>query len=98
MYDPKTKQIVMIDTCFAADHNHFDDTDAIIFGQNNAIGWLDTVAAWNPVTYLLEGLRSLTMEGWRWGELGQALLAIAVVATVSMSLCFGALRGRIKQA
>src|SRR5262245_42616280 len=44
MYDPMTKQIVMIDTCFAADHNHFDDKDAIIFGQNNAIGWLDTVA------------------------------------------------------
>ncbi len=25
-------------------------------------GWLDTVATWNPVTYLLEGLRSLTMQ------------------------------------
>src|SRR5437773_3000119 len=36
MYDPKTKQITMIDTCFAADHNHFDDKDAIIFAQNNA--------------------------------------------------------------
>src|SRR4051794_19440272 len=66
--------------------------------RNQLTGWLDTVAAWNPVTYLLEGLRSLTMEGWRWGELGQALLAIAVVAAVSMTLCFGALRGRIKQA
>jgi len=61
-------------------------------------GWLDTVAAGNPVTYLLEGLRSLTMRGWEWGELSEALLAIAVVATISMSLCFGALRGRLKQA
>jgi ABC-2 type transport system permease protein len=60
-------------------------------------GWLDTVATWNPVTYLLEGLRSVTMEGWRWGQLGQALVAVAVVASVSMSLCFGALRGRLKQ-
>ena len=42
MYDPKTKQFTMIDTCFAADHNHFDDKDALIFGQTNAIGWLDT--------------------------------------------------------
>ena len=42
LYDQKTKQITMIDTCFAADHNHFDDKDAIIFGQNNAVGWLDT--------------------------------------------------------
>ena len=60
-------------------------------------GWLDTVATWNPVTYLLEGLRSVTMRGWEWGQLAQALLAIAVVAAASMSLCFAALRGRLKQ-
>lgn len=65
-------------------------------GQLN--GWLDTVAAWNPVTYLLEGLRSVTMQGWAWGDLAQALLAIGLVAAVSMSLCFGALRGRLRQA
>ena len=60
-------------------------------------GWLDAVAAWNPVTYLLEGLRSVTMGGWQWNELGQAVLAVAVVAAVSMTLCFGALRGRLRQ-
>jgi ABC-2 type transport system permease protein len=60
-------------------------------------GWLDTVAGFNPVTYLLEGLRSLTLRGWQWDELGQALLAIAVVATLSMSLCFAALRARVRQ-
>ncbi len=60
-------------------------------------GWLDTVAGLNPVTYILEGLRSLVMgSGWQWDELGKALVAIAVVAAVSMSLCFAALRGRIK--
>lgn len=59
-------------------------------------GWLGVVAAWNPVTYLLEGLRSLVVEGWRWQALGKAALAIAVVAGVSMSLCFGALRGRAR--
>jgi ABC-2 type transport system permease protein len=57
-------------------------------------GWLGVVAAWNPVTYLLDGLRSLVVGGWQWDELGQAVLAIAVVATLSMSLCFAALRGR----
>ena len=60
-------------------------------------GWLEIVATWNPVTYLLEGLRSLVVDGWRWRELGKALLAIAVVATVSMTLCFGALRGRVRR-
>jgi hypothetical protein len=33
---------LLIDTCSAADHNHFGDKDALIFGQTNAIGWLDT--------------------------------------------------------
>ena len=60
-------------------------------------GWLEVVATWNPVTYLLEGLRSLVVDGWRWRELGKALLAITVVATVSMTLCFGALRGRVRR-
>src|SRR6185503_485886 len=28
-------------------------------------GWMDTAAAWNPVTYVLEGMRVLISEGWR---------------------------------
>jgi len=60
-------------------------------------GWLDTVATVNPVTYLLEGLRSLVTPGWQWGELGKALLAIALLAVLSMSLCLAALRGRTRR-
>jgi ABC-2 type transport system permease protein len=60
-------------------------------------GWLDTVAGLNPVTYLLDGMRTLVMGGgWAWGELGQALLAIALVGGLSSSLCFAALRGRVR--
>lgn len=65
--------------------------------RDQLTGWLDTVAAWNPVTYLLDGLRALTMQGWEWDDLGGALLAVAVVGAISMSLCFAALRGRLKQ-
>jgi ABC-2 type transport system permease protein len=60
-------------------------------------GWLDTVAAWNPVTYLLEGLRSLALEGWHWEALAQAAIAIALVGGLSMALCFAALRSRLRQ-
>jgi len=60
-------------------------------------GWLDTVAGLNPVTYLLEGLRSLVSVGWQWGDVGKSLLAIALLGTLSMSMCFAALRGRIKR-
>lgn len=59
--------------------------------------WLDTVAGFNPVTYVLDGLRSLTMVGWEWADLGQAVLAIVIMGTLSMSLCFAALRGRINR-
>ncbi|HVA10411.1 MAG TPA: ABC transporter permease [Acidimicrobiales bacterium] len=65
--------------------------------RSQLTGWLNTVAGFNPVTYLLGGLRSLVLQsGWQWGQLGQALLAIALVGLLSMSLCFAALRGRIK--
>ena len=34
-------------------------------------GWLDTVAGLNPVTYILDGLRTLVLaDGWQWTELG----------------------------
>ena len=60
-------------------------------------GWLDTVATLNPVTYLLEGMRSLIVDGWEWDELAKAVVAIAIVGAVSMSMCFAALRGRIRR-
>jgi ABC-2 type transport system permease protein len=61
-------------------------------------GWLDTVAGFNPVTYLLAGLRSLVLgNGWQWAPLGQAVVAIVVVGAVSMTMCFAALRGRVKR-
>ena len=65
--------------------------------RSQLTGWLHTVSAWNPVTYLLEGLRAHTMNGWQWGDLGQAFLAIAIVGAISFSLCFAALRGRLKR-
>jgi ABC-2 type transport system permease protein len=60
-------------------------------------GWLSTVAGWNPVTYLLEGLRSLALSGWHWDDLGKAFLAVLVVFLISFGLCFAALRSRVNQ-
>ena len=73
----------------------FLTTSYVPLGQLS--GWLSIVAHFNPVTYLLGGLRSLVLEqGVHWDELGQAV-AIVVVGAVSMSLCFAALRERIKR-
>jgi ABC-2 type transport system permease protein len=65
--------------------------------RNQLSGWLDTVAGWNPVTYLLEGMRSLALSGWHWDDLGRAALALLVVFLISFSLCFAALRSRVKR-
>jgi ABC-2 type transport system permease protein len=61
--------------------------------QEALTGWLSTAADYNPVTYLLAGMRSLD-EGWDWSELGGAMLAIVGMGAVSFWLCFAALRGR----
>ena len=60
-------------------------------------GWLSTIATWNPVTYVLEGLRSLVTQGWQWDSLVKAVLALVAVGLVSMSLCLAALRGRTRR-
>jgi ABC-2 type transport system permease protein len=60
-------------------------------------GWLSTIATYNPVTYVLEGLRSLITEGWDWEALGKGLLAILAVTIVSFGLASAAMRGRISQ-
>jgi len=65
--------------------------------RNQLTGWLSTIAGWNPVTYILEGLRSLVTQGWRWESLGKALLAIGIVGVLSMSLSLAALRGRTRR-
>jgi ABC-2 type transport system permease protein len=65
--------------------------------KSQLTGWLKVVASWNPVTYLLEGLRSLVSTGWNVGDLAKALLAVAIVGALSMTLCFAALRGRIRR-
>lgn len=60
-------------------------------------GWLRSVAGVNPVTYVLEGLRSLVTQGWQWDTLAKATLAVALVALVSMTLCLATLRGRTRR-
>jgi ABC-2 type transport system permease protein len=59
-------------------------------------GWLATIADYNPVTYLLAGLRSLIFDGWTGGELLKSLAAIGGVAVISLGLALAALRGRVR--
>jgi hypothetical protein len=43
MYDPKTKKVVTIETCFGTHHLNFDDNDVLWFtGAGPVEGWFDT--------------------------------------------------------
>ncbi len=60
-------------------------------------GWLATIAKVNPVTYVLDGLRSLITDGWDWDALAKGFGATLALAIVSFSLASAAMRGRISQ-
>lgn len=60
-------------------------------------GWLATAARYNPITYLLDGLRAIISEGWVGSEITGALGAIGAVGIVSLPLAFAALRARVRR-
>ena len=67
------------------------------FGPQDALtGWLETAATLNPMTYLLRGMRSLSMSGWDMSEIGLALLAVAGLGSVTLTGAFLAMKSRVQ--
>ena len=60
-------------------------------------GWLSTVATYNPVTYVLSGLRSLVSDGWKADLLLQGFAASFALMVISFGLASLAMRGRINR-
>ncbi len=56
-------------------------------------GWFHTVATWNPISYLIEGFRSLFITGWD----GTALWRAFAVAAGLMLLGLLAVRGSLNR-
>ena len=59
------------------------------------IGWFHTVATWNPVSYMLEGIRSLVIEGWDAEALALGFGCAAALAAVALIAAASALRTRM---
>jgi ABC-2 type transport system permease protein len=55
-----------------------------------------TVAAYNPLSFIVEGIREPIIHGLEAGELGAALLALAGIAALSLVLSARALRHRLR--
>ena len=57
--------------------------------------WFRTVATYNPVSYLIEGIRSLFITGWDGEALVLAFGCAAAIAAVFMTLAVTSLRTRM---
>ena len=60
-------------------------------------GWLRTAARFNPITYVLEGMRALIINGWDGVAVGQAVFACLALATAMYILAAFALRVRTRR-
>ena len=60
--------------------------------------WMSRIVDFNPVTYLLAGLRSLITDGWDRGDILGAFGGIGVVALISVPLALWTLSGRVRRA
>lgn len=45
-------------------------------------GWMQAINPLNPVSYVIEALRALMVNGYDWGAVGRALLSMAIVGVV----------------
>lgn len=64
------------------------------FGPLESItGWFKTAATFNPITYLLDGMRAFTWTG-DLADVGKALIAIGGVAALTLTFSFRALLSR----
>jgi ABC-2 type transport system permease protein len=60
-----------------------------------AIGWFRTVATWNPVSYLIEAMRSLIITGWDTTALWKGAAIGTGILVLSLAAADRALRTRM---
>jgi ABC-2 type transport system permease protein len=54
--------------------------------------WLQAVNAVNPVSYLVNAMRTLMLQGWHWETVGEGFLAAVVIGAITMPLAVQAFR------
>jgi ABC-2 type transport system permease protein len=59
--------------------------------------WFRTIATWNPVSYLVEGLRSLVITGWDGSALWRGFVTAIAVSAGALLLAAVALRTRMER-
>jgi ABC-2 type transport system permease protein len=59
------------------------------------VEWFQTAATLNPVSYMLEAVRSLIIEGWNWEALGLGFGLTILLGLITIPLAGSALRTRM---
>ena len=59
--------------------------------------WFRTVASWNPVSYLVEGLRSLVITGWDGTALWRFMVAAGAISVIGFVGASASLRTRMER-
>ncbi|HJU25740.1 MAG TPA: ABC transporter permease [Rhodanobacteraceae bacterium] len=60
-------------------------------------GWFHTIATWNPISYLIEGFRSLYILGWDGTALLRGFAVAAALLAIGLLAVQGALRTRLQR-
>lgn len=58
----------------------------------------DTIARWNPLSYLADGLRNPIISTVSWQPVLEGLAAAAGISVAAVAICVVALRGRLRDA
>ena len=92
----KTGSPAAVNASFVVFFPLFFLSDAVV-PKASLTGWFSTIATYNPITYLLDALRSLITTGWDGEVLLKGLAALAGIGLVSAALALLALRSRLDQ-
>jgi ABC-2 type transport system permease protein len=60
-------------------------------------GWFHTVATWNPISYLIEGIRSLYIYGWDGTALARGIAVASGLLLLTLLAVWAALRTRLQR-
>ena len=59
-------------------------------------GWYQTMARWNPVTWVIDAARELVISGWSWEDAATCLGVAGVMAVLTIAFAARQLRKRLE--
>jgi ABC-2 type transport system permease protein len=60
--------------------------------------WFRAITRVNPVSYMVDSMRSLIITGWEWHVLAEGVVVLAVISTIGVIGCGRSLRRRMAKA